>query len=168
MKTSLRSICVFAIFAIIFCGCQTAPAPLSESEKEEIIKEVRAAFDKTTLAVNTHDADQILDFCWNDNDYLYAADGTLDKGWDANYKAASSIHSNPNNQSFTIHYDEIIIKVLKRDAVMLVGKGAFNDILTEAGPKSVGMVVTFLIEKIDEKWVVTIGHESAAETLLIL
>jgi hypothetical protein len=168
MKNSFSSICVFAIFAILFCGCQTAPAPLSESEKEKIIKEVRDAFDQTTLAVNNHDVDKIMEFCWNDRDYLYAADGALLKSWEANNKEASLIHSNPKNQAFTINYDEIIIKVLKRDAVMLVGKGSFNDVLTVDGPKSVSMAVTFLIEKIDDKWVITVGHESAAETLLIL
>jgi ketosteroid isomerase-like protein len=168
MKTSFSSICVFAIFAILFCGCQSAPAPLSESEKEEIIKEVRAAFDKSTLAVNNHDPDKIMEFDWNDGDYMYASDGTLTKGWEANFKIVSTIHLNQNNQSSTINYDEIIIKVLKPDAVMLVGKGLIENILTEDGPKSIGIVVTYLIEKLDDKWVVTIGHESSAEALIIL
>jgi hypothetical protein len=148
-------------------GCQNSPTPLSDAEKEDIKQEVKAAFEQTTAAVNIHDADKIMQACWNNEEYFYAANGTLMEGWKANHDAALSIHSNPKNQSFTLDYDAIIVKVLNQDAAMLVAKGAFNHILTEDGTESVDLVVTFLMEKIDNKWLITIGHESTGKSILI-
>ncbi len=51
---------------------------------------------------------------------------------------------------------------------MLVGKGYFHNILTENGIKSVDLVITFLMEKINDEWVITIGHESSSEAILVL
>ena len=166
MKIPISFICTLFI-AASFWGCQSSPNPLSEQEKEVIEKEVRKAFDETTAAVNMHDADKIMQACWNDKDYFYAANGTLMNDWEANHEAATIIHSNPKNQTYTVDYDEIIVKVLNRDAVMLVGKGAFINILTEDGIKSVDLVVTFLMEKINNEWLITIGHESTGEAILI-
>ena len=90
----------------------------------------------------------------------------MTNGWDANYEICTSIHTNPKYQSYTVDYDEINIRVLNRDAVMLTGKGYFNNFPTEEGPKSIKLVVTFLMEKIDGNWVVTVGHESTQEDLL--
>ena len=164
----ILSIGIFALLLfVLFIGCQNTSTPLTEDEKEEIIKEVKKAFETSTSAVNEHDASRIAQFCWNDEDYLYAGNGTLIKGWERHNQICAEIHSTPKNQSFTIDYDEIIIKVLKRDAVMLVGKGYFHDILTEEGVKSDDLVITFLIEKINDKWVITIGHESSSEPILI-
>ena len=153
--------------AAIFFGCQSPSSSLSEAEKEEIKKEVRSDFDATTFEVNAHDADMIMQACWNDKDYLYVANGVLIKGWEENLKDGTIIHSNPKNQSFSVSYDEITIKVLSREAVMLVGKGAFHNILTEEGIKSVDLVVTFLMEKMDDEWLITVGHESTTEAILI-
>ena len=166
MKTVFSATCIILI-ALSFWSCQSSPAPLTESEKEEIKKEVRQAFDAITPSVNMHDADKILQACWNHEDYLYVADGVLVKGWEANLRDGTIIHSNPENQSFTVDYDEIIIKVLSRDAAMLVGRGAFHNILTADGKKSVNLAVTFLMEKIDNEWLITVGHESTQETILI-
>ena len=65
-------------------------------------------------------------------------------------------------------FHETIIKVINRDAVLLVGRGYFHNILTEEGVNSVDIVITFLLEKIDDKWVITVGHESYPEALLLL
>ena len=157
-----------ALITVCFLGCESTPTPLTELEKDEIKNEVRQAFDMTTVAVNEHDAARIMESCWNSENYLYVAQGTLTKGWERNNEISTTIHTDPNNQSFTIEYDDITIKVLKRDAVLLVGKGYFHNILTEEGIKSVDLVITFLIEKIDDKWVITIGHESYTDAILLL
>ena len=166
MKTPTLPISTF-IFALVLLGCQSTSTPLTEVEMQEIRNEVRQSFKRTTEAVNNHDAVKIMESCWNDENYLYAANGTLTKGWDKNNDISTTIHSDPKNQLFTIEYDEISIRVLKRDAVLLVGKGYFHNILTKDGTKSVDLIVTFLMEKVNGKWVITIGHESYPEAILI-
>jgi len=167
MKVSISTVCT-ALITVCFLGCQSTPTPLTELEEEEIKNEVRQAFENTTVAVNAHDAVKIMESCWNDNDYLYAAQGTLTKGWERNNEISTAIHTDPKNKSFTLEYDETIIKVINRDAVLLVGRGYFHNILTEEGVNSVDIVITFLLEKIDDKWLITVGHESYPEALLLL
>lgn len=165
MKKVFSTLSIILI-ALSFWGCQNSSAPLTESEEEAIKKEVREAFDAITPSVNMHDADKIMQACWKHEDYLYLANGSLVKGWEANLKEGTIIHSNPENQSFTVDYDEILITVLSRDAAMLVGNGAFHNIRTVDGIKSINLVVSFLMEKIDDEWLITIGHESTQESIL--
>ena len=166
MKTIAISMSVI-VLTLLFWGCESKSAQLSEAEKEEIKKEVINTSNATTLDVNAHDADKIMQACWNDKDYVYVANGVITKGWEENLKGSTIIHSNPKNQSYSVSFDEINIKVLSREAVMLVGKGAFHNILTEEGTKSVDLVVTFLMEKIDDEWLITVGHESTPEAILV-
>ncbi len=94
-------------------SCQSIPTPLTELEKEQIKEEVKKAFETSTAAVNDHDAFKIMQSFWNDKNNLYAANGTLTKGWERNNEISTTIHSDPKNKAFTIDYDEIIIKVIK-------------------------------------------------------
>jgi hypothetical protein len=168
MKTLPRTLSYLLIFLFISFGCNNRQSELSDSDIEATKAEVRDAFKRVTNEVNNHDAEKMMQYCWNSPDYLYVANGTLIKGWESNHKDANTIHSDPKNQSFTIDYDEILIKVLNREAVLLVGNGKFNNINTDEGNKSVNLVVTFLMEKIDNEWLITIGHESTYDKLLIL
>ena len=168
MKTLYGSHCILIMLMLVVFGCSNNQTELTDSEKENIKAEVMDVFSNVTEEVNNHDYEKMMQYCWNDPNYIYVANGTLVKSWDSNYESASDIHSDPENQSFTVDYDEIIIKVLKRDAVLLVGNGSFHNINTDEGIKSVSLVVTFLMEKINNEWLITIGHESTYEKLLIL
>lgn len=165
MKPFKNSVFVFLISVFAINGCQKAPAPLSETEIEEIKKEVKEVFDQATKAANDHDADAMLMHDWNNEDYLYVGNGEIIKGWEAKLKVATSIHSNPKYQSFTVDYDEVMMRVISRDAVMITGSGHFNNFPGEEGSRSIEFAVTYLYEKIDGKWLMTVGHESAAEEL---
>ncbi len=143
MKTLFNTFILFVLPAFMFLGCQSRTNQLSVSDtiilpfenldKEEIIKEVRIEFDKGTAAINRHDAEELYTYLWNSAEFLASGNGEVTKGWEENYKSASSIHSNPEYQSFYIEYDEIIIRVINRDAVVVTGDGYFKDFPGEDG-----------------------------------
>ena len=38
--------------------------------------------DDLTQAVNEHDIDIIMGYCWNNKDYFYVGNGEVSKGWE--------------------------------------------------------------------------------------
>lgn len=168
MKKLMLKIALLIIPIITFWGCQNTTNELSESEKDSITKEVRSEFDKAIAAANNHDADAMMQIHWNSEDYMYVGHGTITKGWESVLKGANSMHSNPKYQSFTVDLDEVIIRVINRETAMITAEGYFNNFPTEEGPRSIKLALTFLMQKIDGNWVVTLGHESTPEGLFNL
>ena len=140
MKKKALSVVLIPLALISFFGCQNATEKISDSEKELIIKEVRSEFDKVIAGANKHDADALLKQHWNSD-------------------------TNPKYQSFTLDMDQVIIRVIDREAVMVVADGYFNNFPTSEGPKSIKMALTGLWEKIDGQWLMTVGHESTQASL---
>jgi uncharacterized protein (TIGR02246 family) len=165
MKKLMLNVAILSVVFLSFSGCQNSTKELSEAEKDSIIKEVRSVSDKITTAANNHDADAMMQNSWNSPDYLYAVNGVLIRGWDSMLKVVDSIHSNPMNQTFTVDVDEKIVKVIDRDAAMVITVGYLNNFPTQEGPKSIKFVVTTLMQKIDGNWVVTVNHESQPEDM---
>jgi uncharacterized protein (TIGR02246 family) len=165
MRKSLNTVFIFLTATMFFCGCQSSSSELNEAEKEDIVKEVRIAFDKEIEAASKHNAADMMQCYWNDEAFLYTSNGELTRGWDAFNGIVTSIHSNPKYQSYTGHFDAITIRVLKRDAAMITGDGYLSDFPTEEGPKSIRIGVTYLMEKIDGNWLITVEHESTQEDL---
>jgi len=165
MKKLMLKVVLLIVPLISFWGCQNSTNELSESEKDSITQEVRSVSDKITTAANNHDANAMMQNSWNSQDYLYAANGALIKGWDSMLEVANSFHSNPKYQTFTVDVDEKIIRVINRDAAMVITVGYLNNFPTQEGPKSIKFVVTSLYQKIDGNWVVTVNHESEPEDL---
>ena len=119
MKKLMLKVALLLIPIITFWGCQNSTNELSESEKDSITKEVRSEFDKIIEAVNNHDDDAMMQIHWNSPDYMYVSNGMITKGWEAVLKGVKSIHSNPKNQSFRLDMDEVIIRVIDREAAMI-------------------------------------------------
>ena len=165
MQKLMLKVALLIVPLISFWGCQNTTNELSDSEKDSITKEVRSEFDKAIAAANNHDADGIMQIQWNSPDYVYAGNGMITKGWESAHKAFSSVHSNPKYQSFTVDLDDVIIHVINREAAMVIAEGYFNNFPTNDGPKSIKLVFTALMERIDGKWVVTVGHESTPENM---
>jgi len=166
MKTLLKSILFVLIPCLLFGGCQNNPSQLTDTEKEEIKKEVRTEFDKIIDAADRHDAEEAMLHHWNNKYYLYAANGNITKGWEPMNKIVTSIHSNPKYQSYNVVCDEVILRVISQNSVMVTSSGYFNNFPSEEGPKSVKFALTYLFEKIYGKWVVTVGHESTVDKVL--
>jgi len=165
MQKLMLKVALLIVPLTSFWGCQNSTNELSESEKDSIKKEVRHEFDKGITAASNHNADAVMQIHWNSEDYMYVGNGTITKGWDSMLKAFSSVHSNPKYQSFTVDLDEVIIRVIDREAAMVTAGGYFNNFPTEEGPKSIKLALTCLMQKIDGNWVVTNGHESTQEVL---
>jgi len=146
-------------------GCQDIPTELGESEKNSIIQEVKAEYNKFIAAASTHDVAAMMHSQWNSEDFLFASDGKMIKGFDAMSNVFNSIHSNPELQSYSIELNEVMTRVISREAVMVISQGFLNNFPTNEGPKSIKFVETVLMEKVNDKWVITVGHESAQEDL---
>jgi len=165
MKTSMSKIASLITFLIIFMGCQDIQTELGESEKDSIIQEVRTEYDKFIAAASAHDAAVMMQSQWNSKDFLFASNGEMIKGFDAMHNVVNSIHSNPELQSYSVELNEIKIRVISREAAIISSEGFLNNFPTYEGLKSIKTVETVLMEKIDGKWVITVGHESTREDL---
>lgn len=166
MKKLMFKVAFLIMPLISFWGCQNSTNELSEVEKDSITKEVRSVFDKAIAAGNRHDAEAMMELHWNSPDFVYVGNGTITKGWEPLLKVTNAIHSNPKYQSLTADLDEVIIRVIDREAAMITAGGYFNNFPTEKGPKSIQLSLTYLMQKIDGNWVVTVGHESTQGNLL--
>jgi len=129
-------------------------------EIEAIKKEVNHVFELSADAASKHDVEAFMKYIWNNEDFVYAANGVLIKGWLNFYEVANSVHSNPKNQGFRLKFEETYVKVINRDSALVTGKGKFIDFPTVEGPVNKNLTATFLFEKTDGKWLVTAGHES--------
>ena len=145
---------------ILLYGCQQSTQEITELERIEIEESIRDEINNTITDINNHDVDKMMQHCWNDNDFLYAADGHISYGWDVFYKEASSFHLDSLYRSFTLELDKININVIRRDMVIVVASGELNNLPSAEGAKSSSIAVTWLMELKNNKWVTTVGHES--------
>ena len=165
MKTFKIQPLVLLLSVLTLFGCQKSTQDLTDTEKNEVEESIRQIMNDLDKTVEDHDFEKMMEYSWNDKDYIYVGNGTITKGWKNNYDVASTIHSNPKHQSFNVSYDELIVKVLSRDMAMVIGDGYFNNFPTDEGTKSLKMAVTFLFERIEGKWLLTVGHESTDEAI---
>ena len=165
MKTLIFKIVSLITFMSILTGCQNISTELGDSEKESIVQEVKKEYEKFIAAASKHDAALMMDFQWNSEDYHFASNGTITKGYEAMNKVVNSIHLNPELQSYSIELNDVMIRVISPNAAIVSAESFLNNFPTREGPKSIKMYETVLMEKIDDKWVITVGHESTREDL---
>jgi uncharacterized protein (TIGR02246 family) len=158
-KSKSFSIAIVFLF-ILFSGCKETTNALSDREIQDIKAEVMEAFNQSKIKANAHDSDAIIQYFWNNDDLVYAANGMLIIGWSNFKEAIKAVHLNPQNQDFRLEFENTYVKVINRDCALVTGKGKLIDFPTEEGPVDKNLTVTFLFEKIDGKWLVTAGHES--------
>jgi len=165
MKTSNNLLLALILAFITLYGCQQNKQELTEQERIEIEENVRNVMNDLIKAVNEHDVDKFMGYCWNNQDYYYAGNGTIFKGWKDNYNSAITIHSDPKYKSFTVNYSEIIVNVISKDVAKVIGIGMFKNFPTTDGETNIDLAITFLFERIDGKWLLTFGHESTYEQI---
>ena len=155
---------LFIIAVILLFSC-SAPieTELTEEQKALIEQEIKNVFDVSAKAASNHDFETMMKYLWNNENFVYASNGYLIKGWDAMYNVASTVHSNPENQKFYLNFDEVNVKVINDEAVMVNGVGQMVDIPVGDSTVSTNLTVTFLMEKIGDAWLITAGHESTTD-----
>ena len=155
---------LFIIAVILLFSCSTpVETELTEEQKALIEQEIKNVFDASAKAASNHDFETMMKYLWNNENFVYAANGYLFKGWDAMYNVASTVHSKPENQKFHFNFDEVIIKVIDEKTALVNGVGQMVDIPVGDSTITTNLTVTFLMEKIDNDWLVTAGHESASD-----
>ena len=128
MKTlKTYPITIFLSFILLY-GCQQNSQEITDQERIEIEENIRTEISSTITDINNHDVDKMMQHCWNDNDFQYAADGHISYGWDVFYKGASSFHLDSLYRSFTLKFDKININVIRRDMVIVVASGELNNL----------------------------------------
>jgi uncharacterized protein (TIGR02246 family) len=165
MKHHKSLLMIIMFLVITLPGCNNKVEPLSESEIEVIKNEVKNTFEQSAIAASRHDVEAITKFFWNNDEFVYAANGMLTNGWSNFYEAVNSVHSDPKNQGFSIEFQDVNIKVITAGCALVTAAGNLTDFPTEDGPATKKLTVTFLFEKIDGQWLITAGHESNPETL---
>jgi len=161
MKTTI----IILLAAIFIIGCQNEPAQLSDTEKQQIKSEVKTVFDQMMKGANDHIPDEMMKHAWNSESFIYASNGNISTGWEPMMKQVTSIHTNPHFKGYTVTIQDSNIRVINTNAAMVTGIGTFGNFPTKDGAKDIEVAVTFLFEKIDGNWLVTVGHESTSEKL---
>ena len=160
MKTELSKVFFLLMPLFIMYGCKSVSTELSELEKSSIIKEVRSVVEEGVVAANNHDPDAMMKAQWNSNDYIAVVNGTIIKGWETLHNVVTSVHSNPRNQSFTLDQQIIDVRVINSVTALVVAEGKLINVPTKDGTTTENFALTMLMEKIDGRWVKTVGHES--------
>ena len=160
MKLIKNSIIVLLISVLTIFSCKKSSSPITETEKEAISKDARATFSQLNAAMNSHNVSEIRKYFSDEEDFIYAGSGNIYTKLDDLFKVIASVHSNLELLPFTIDFNEIKIRVLNSDLVMLTGIGRVNDAIGTDKAKSFQIVMTFLLKKTNGKWLAIAGHES--------
>lgn len=163
MKPIQKSVLVFLISVFTLSNCQKVPATLTEAEKEAITNEVKAIFKQMNAMMNSHNVDEIMKFYVDDDDFIYAASGNLHTKFGDLQQAVRRVHSNTNLLPFTVTFNEVKVRILERDLVMLTGLGLVNSSIGSEKEKSLQIVITFIMKNTEGKWMIISGHESTKE-----
>jgi uncharacterized protein (TIGR02246 family) len=163
-KERIKLLLIFFVLVAI-SGCQDKVSYLTEAEIQEIRNDVKTVFEQSADAASRHDVEAITKFFWNNDEFLYAANGMLTNGWSNFKEVVKAVHSDPQNQDFRLEFENTYVKVINRDCALVTGAGKVIDFPTKEGPVNKNLTVTFLFEKIDDQWLITAGHESNPETL---
>jgi len=150
------------LFLLILPSCQNAPKPVTESEKDSIISDVKDVFEQMNKEMNDHNVDGIMRF-FDDEDFIYAAGGGLNTTLGDFRAAVNRTHTNPALLPFSLNFNKIHARVLERDLVMLNALGIISSSIGTEQEKSVQIVMTLLMKNADGKWMVISGHESIRE-----
>jgi len=156
-------IILFLLFTI--SGCKETTNELSDEEIQIIRGEVLEAFNQSKENANAHNSDAIIQSFWNNDDLVYAMNGNLTKGRSNLYEDVKKVHSNPQNQGFSIKIEPTYVRVINPECALVSVAGDLIDFPTEEGSVNKNLTMTFLFEKIDGKWLITAGHESTPENL---
>lgn len=160
MKPIKNFVYIFLISVVMIYSCQKSPVILTETEKETISNDVRATFSQLNAAMNSHNVDEMKKYFSDEVDFVYAGSGNIYTKLDDLFKVIASVHSNPELLPFTVDFNEIKIRVLNNDLVMLTGIGKVNNSIGTDKAKSFQIVITFLMKKTEGKWLTIVGHES--------
>lgn len=150
------------ICLLILSSCKRAPIPITESEKDSIICEIKDVFELLNKEMNDHNVDGIMRY-FDDEDFIYAADGYLNTNLDDFKAAVNRTHTNPALLPFSLNFNKIHVRVMERDLVMLDGLGIINTSAGTGQEQSFQIVMSLLMKNTDGKWKVISGHESIRE-----
>ncbi|MFC2124734.1 nuclear transport factor 2 family protein [Bacteroidota bacterium] len=161
MKILISPILIIVISILALYGCQKSESVLTDIKKSEIEESVKNAFNDIIATVNDHDVNSMMEYYWNNENFAFVRNGIILQGWDDLYKIRSAAHSNPENQSFTMTVDQIKVNVYTTDMAMVSAIGTINNLPSEEGTISVSVAATYLMQKINNRWIVIHGHTSA-------
>lgn len=165
MKNSKFSFMIILCLIIAAPSCQQATEKISDSDTQVVKQEVKTVIEQSAAAASRHDTEAIMKFFWNDEDLVYAANGYLTKGWSDFNKVVKAVHTDPKNQDFRLAFEDTYVKVINRECALVTGKGKLIDFPSADGPVDKNLTVTFLVENIEGKWLITACHESTPENL---
>lgn len=133
-----------------------APISLDEVNADSAIPtdRIRSVISSQEKAWNSGDIDAYMQGYWNSDKLRFVSNGKYNYGWDsilASYKRSYPTSERMGKLSFNVRE----IKMLSNYAALVVGRWT----LERAKDKPSG-VFTLLIERIDDKWVITHDHSS--------
>jgi uncharacterized protein (TIGR02246 family) len=152
---------LWAMLLPLVAGCGRVAPRISEAEKERISAEVFAAYERMEEAINRHDVDELYRHYWNDQDLIMAGNGAIHYGWSDMREVSRAIHADPDVQPLLWKAGQKDIRVIGRNAAVLTVAGMLIHTQKDEDAQPARLAATFLMEKIDGVWLVTVEHESA-------
>jgi len=157
--------CLGFSLAFVFSACQPQAAELTDEQKEAIADTVRQVSMEYLASVSTLDADSVVSFHIDSDEYAWSMDAVLSLDLEADRAAAAEKYAAFSNAQVSL--DTVRIAVLGPDAGVLSGAGAV--VVTDSAGQAVemGLAVTFVVARRGGRWVLLQGHSSHAPPRLI-
>jgi hypothetical protein len=161
----MKAILFVAALLVLFVGCapQQQSDQLTQQQKDQIKKEVKAVVDSMIARDERLDADGVLQYCWDSPDFVtFNPDGSR-SDYQASKKGLADLFS--SLASLKPHATQEDLIVLTKDIVIdsWIGK---TEAVLKSGDKMVFDPdgVTQVFQRIAGQWKLIYAHESATIT----
>ncbi|HSO85067.1 MAG TPA: nuclear transport factor 2 family protein [Draconibacterium sp.] len=158
MKTIIKTLTVILAFFFSITACQKSPAPLTESEKEEIKKEIRQLWDYSGDGITERNADKTFSMFSSNEGVKYIRDGHLYGSIDEARNQYAEWFKNPNSVKRKISSDPVIFDILDKNTVLMTAIGKLEVVDDTTGQKPWVITYTLLWRKEPEGWKVFNVH----------
>ena len=158
----MKAIIFVAALLVLFVGCapQQQSDQLTQQQKDQIKKDVKAVVDSMVAKDEKLDADGVMARYWDSPDFVsFGPDGSRSDYQAAKKGLADMFSASASLKIFTIREDFI---VLSKDIVICAFL-AKSEVVLKSGDKMVfdPDAVTLVFQKIAAQWKVIYQHESA-------
>jgi uncharacterized protein (TIGR02246 family) len=161
----MRRLVLAAFSLTVLAACQPATTELTEEQKAAIADTVRQLSTDYLASVSTLDADTVMAFHIDSDEFAWSIDSELSLEFEAVKASAAAKYA--ALVAARVSLDTVRVAVLGPDAAVLSGAGAAFVTGPAGQEMKLLLAVTFVAARRDGRWVLLQGHSShaAAESM---
>ena len=146
------------LILILLFSCQDFNSPLTDSEKNKIIQDIDQLSEELWDAWNSRDYAKYMDYYLNSDDYTFAANGYIVRGWDTFYDTVN-VHVAYYNRA-EVKTIKKYIDVIDRDFVIVHQLYSWDANLIQGGEEKMNCTYTTVYIRQNGEWKIWSTSES--------